>query len=512
MEKCRYYEVCGLEIRNDIESFCILHSTNPKKNQQAFKTALDTHRQRKDHSCDFRWMVFPGETDCRTDTFPQIAYFDNTTFHGNVSFEHAIFVENANFNETTFNGDANFTGAKFAQAVDFVRSTFNKAAEFVGAEFDKSATFCDAKFAGGAFFGEVAFSQESDFLRVIFTGNANFSDARFLKQAAFPWAMFNGYATFEKTVFSEGVDLSDSTFAKDADFFEAIFNGVPVFARASFTGAADFRSAQFSDQSYFGAAMFKQGGDFSHALFSKTVNFTDARFSGPTYFSPGFKQEAIFEQIVSEPKDSLRFISADLSRCRFLGTDVRKLYFLDVRWASIGGRDGVYDEVIRLQPGEQRQWAQIEELYRQLKQNYEERRDYERAGHFHVGEKEMRLRNPSTRIDLRILLALYKGISGYGENYRRPFFWLVVLLLITSGTALVHGLTMKTGTTTTTLLPNSLSDWRWALLYGLETIFHLPSQDFVPQGFGRVIRTTASILGPVLIALFGLALRQRLKR
>jgi hypothetical protein len=141
--------------------------------------------------------------------------------------------------------------------------------------------------------------------------------------------------------------------------------------------------------------------------------------------------------------DALRFIEADLSRCRFLGTDVRKVGFIGVLWVQIGSRDGICDEIEPSGPGKEHPLALTEELYRQLKQNYEERRDYERAGHFHVGEKEMRLRNPATRLDLRILLALYKGISGYGENYRRPLFWLLVLLLLTSATALVHGLSIK---------------------------------------------------------------------
>lgn len=112
-----------------------------------------------------------------------------------------------------------------------------------------------------------------------------------------------------------------------------------------------------------------------------------------------------------------------------------------------------------------------------------------------------------------VLLALYKCVSGYGENYRRPLLWLLILWLYTSSSLLVGGLTKQTGNESLFLSFNSLPDWGWALLYGLETIFHLPTNDFAPEGlFGRIIHALASILGPVLIALFGLALRQRLKR
>ena len=65
-----------------------------------------------------------------------------------------------------------------------------------------------------------------------------------------------------------------------------------------------------------------------------------------------------------------------------------------MKWPEIGGRFRVYDEDVELSDGETRPWALIEQLYRQLKQNYEDRRDYERARDFHYGEEEMRRKNP----------------------------------------------------------------------------------------------------------------------
>ena len=205
---------------------------------------------------------------------------------------------------------------------------------------------------------------------------------------------------------------------------------------------------------------------------------------------------------------ALRFIQVNFKQCRFIGTDVRKFQFVGVRWPRIGGRCGVYDEIV-CEPSRR---PHVEELYRQLKQNYEDRRDYERAGDFHIGEKEMRLWNPDTRLDLRIALLIYKSLSEYGENYRRPLLGLILLWLFTSLTVPCIGLAMKSENAVIVLSPISQSDFGWALLYGFQAIFHITGKEFMPHGFAWMIHMIASILGPILIALAGLALRQRLKR
>src|SRR5207247_7719253 len=97
---------------------------------------------------------------------------------------------------------------------------------------------------------------------------------------------------------------------------------------------------------------------------------------------------------------------ADLRRCKFQDTDVREVELTAIKWPKIGNRVVVYDEIapppdfenfkIDVSVAEFRVQSlfRIERLYRQLKQNYQERGDHERVRDFHYGEKEMRRRNP----------------------------------------------------------------------------------------------------------------------
>ena len=483
MGKCKHYQICGLEDGLQPDGYlCILHSDEPNKSQRAFNEAFEAHRQREKGSSNFGQFVFPYQIDFSRVAFSERANFLRAVFKDGAIFDQAVFGKGANFTLSEFLGDASFADVNFAETAWFIKTHFLGTVDFWDANFSR-AHFSGAKFEKDAHFGLATFSEAVRFEKTQFKAETNFSDVS-----------FNGIVLFRDVMFSENISFSRARFLE----------------RVAFSGVIFRKDADFS------GAIFSKEGEFLGTVFNEVADFTATRFIGPTVFTainrePLFLGEARFIKAISE-RDALTFLEVDLSRCRFLGADVRKVQFIGALWARIGSRDGVYDEIAPLEPGQQRPWTQLEELDRELKQNYEDRRDYERAGHFHIGEKEMRLRNPRTRIDLRVLLAIYKGLSGYGENYRRPLLWLFLLLFLTSSSALIHGLTVNLGKNSILLSPNSVRDWGWALLYGFDTIFHLPANQFTTVGLGRIINSFSQVLGPVLIALFGFALRQRLKR
>ena len=487
MGKCKHSTVCGLEDASQPDDYlCILHSNDPDKNRHAFETALNVHRQTKKRTTNFSHMVFPYEIDFTATRFSERADFEYAQFTQGVRFDKAVFVTGASFARCEFLGDTSFMETMLAETAWFNKTHFKGEANFWGAKFSR-ANFSGAKFEKNSDFGSTTFSDNALFHLTEFRGEAHFTDAT-----------FNGSVVFSDMIFSESTLFTLTRFEAPVMFSSVIFKGLADFEGCVFTKDGEFRETDFFD----------------------VANFRDSKFFGSISFtatgaSPVFHGAATFEYASCSSGDSLRLIGTDLRRCKFLGAEVRKFYFIGVNWPRIGrfgGRHGVFDEIAPNDTGDQRRWALIEDLYRQLKQNYEDRRDYERAGGFHIGEKEMRLRNPRTPLGLRFLLAIYKGISGYGEKCGRPVFWLLVLLLMTSSAAVIYELTLEIGRSRLALSPQKLGDWGWAILYGIETMVHLPAKGFAASGYGRVISTFASILGPVLIALFGFALRQRLKR
>ncbi len=218
-----------------------------------------------------------------------------------------------------------------------------------------------------------------------------------------------------------------------------------------------------------------------------------------------------FRWVILEPLDVLVMRDADLRKCQFLGTDLRKAEITGATWPEWGGRFGVYDERCSIPMDETREWSHIERLYRELKQNYEDRRDFERARAFHYGEKEMRRINPRTPRGYRwFLLWPYWLVSGYGERCLRPLLWALIFVAIFTACYFWGGLLGAGKQTNMASDPTSFLD---VALYSLRTMLLLKPDEFVCIGFwGKLINTLQSVAGPLLVGLFALAVRQRLKR
>jgi hypothetical protein len=336
-------------------------------------------------------------------------------------------------------------------------------------------------------------------------------------------------------VFPDLVDFSHTTFTQEAFFAGAIFTQEASFTGATFIQRANFTGATFTQRVYFARTTFTQTANFSHTTFMSEANFQEARFTGEIWLRgsrfhgrvlftgrledgqtvPIFSeaQAVDFRDVVFGASDVI-FRHADLRTCRFLNTDLRQVSLADITWARTGQRQCLYDEIAPLTPEGTLPWGQLEQLYRQLKRNYEEQRDYERAGHFHYGEKEMRRKNPKTSLGHRFLLWLYWLISGYGERIWKPLvaagFVLVAFMLV----YLCYRLTpTKPSTSIHPLALNNIVTWGEALVYSFRVMTLQKPQDFVLSGsLIKLIYTLQSFIGPLLIGLLALAVRQRLKR
>ena len=202
--------------------------------------------------------------------------------------------------------------------------------------------------------------------------------------------------------------------------------------------------------------------------------------------------------------------------------------------------------------GNPRNYRVLEELYQKLKRNYDDQADYRTAGDFHYGELEvMRLRSHRKNRVLRRLhtylglVAWYKYISEYGENYLRPgLLWLPVTLLLFTFLYPVGGLDHEGKTAWTATLPLGLaasySPYQetlsyWHPLYEVgdnRTLLHAQLDLLIDSGItsievatfqknvsyppsyrsGRVLTLLEQLVTSTLTALFLLAIRRQFKR
>jgi len=500
-------------------------------------------------TANFNNAKFAGAADFREGNFRYKANFDNAKFNGEADFRGVEFQEVANFGKATFAEEASFRGAKFTNRADFYGAIFAKKASFCEAAFNEGTDFSYAKFTNEADFTKTLFANETDFIQAAFNEGTDFSYAKFTKDVSFSGATFTKKAQFNWATFTKDVDFGvakftetayfvEATFTGEGNFFETLFIGVATFAGAKFTNRAVFYGAIFDKEASFGDAMFMRGASFEGTIFRRKAHFSNSHLFGRTLFigskdARGKTYNFIFsnctvflKNLNINPTNVIIFRDADLSQCLFQGTRVDKIEFTGVKWTKLSGklgysRTGVYDEKVLLDSIKNKKktknkdkddfgWEHVERVYRDLKTNHKESGDHERAGDFHYGEKEMRRRNPRAPLMHRFFLNLYRILSGYGERYLRPLGWVFGLLIVCTIGYMFLGIAPKDGA------PFGIANtecWFKVGLYSLQVMTLQRPTELQPIGvWSTAIKTFQSIVGPIILGLFALALRQRLKR
>jgi hypothetical protein len=164
--------------------------------------------------------------------------------------------------------------------------------------------------------------EDFDFREVYFPGPVSFSRQKFKTVANFHGAKFAGWADFRETEFLEKADFSSARFAQAALFEKARFAGQVLLKDTEIAGEADFRNASFDAPAIFLGIneQWQTTGRLPLIAYFQNLNFG--------------------------PQGGLRFQDLSLGLASFLGTDMRRLEFHNVRWYPYQGRQVIYDEIL----------------------------------------------------------------------------------------------------------------------------------------------------------------------
>jgi len=508
----------------------------------------------------FARVIFEQQPDFNSVTFSRRAIFIGANFLQGVDFSESLFQGEANFARARFEGTGDFMGTQFSGPVVFRACKFCREALFVGAAFHDRICFLRSTFEGDADFEAVAFSGRLEFMDARFEGEASFKSSGFAGRADFSGVLFMQVAEFADAKFVQASEFFYATFEKGACFREAKFTQAADFIGATFAQAADFREAEFAEASDFTGAIFKRAADFTGATFKEAADFSHTTFTDVAAFGGAvFKQAANFRRTIFRedggPKpgpvfglavfgkpEAVLFYQTYLGQALFHNCDASKFTFSDVRWRHReNGKRLVFEEGADLPANggaglhpregspDERNYGLIAELYQQLKKNYDDRRDYWTAGDWHYGEMEMkRLASPRRNRVVRWvhrnlgLVAWYKYVSEYGENYVLPALWLLVLLLAFALIYPLAGLTpgATVARTAATSLEQGSAQVGLAEAYagpGIMTTvgvaFFQRDLAYVPSyPWGRLLSWFQLLLTYTLVALFLLALRRQFRR
>lgn len=506
-------KVCGRQLYG--AGACIFHACNEDKNSDLFQEKLNEMLQDPSSEIyDFTKFIFPARV-----VFPEVfakpAYFSEAVFRGSALFGNRTFRDYADFREVVFEGDADFMNAKFECGARFWRGTFAQDANFRNIRVEGQSVFDEVVFRGGTCFnganlkevefGNSDFQQAADFRDMAFGGDANFHGAKFKGWVSFLSAAFYAGAYFSATIFEKKTIFLDSTFCGRANFWRAVFGDEAWFGSSAFQYVLEEDSMLVSHR----MSLALEVESLNNTSFQKDVDFTAVTFSKPS--------KVYFQKI-------------DLSRFRFLQTDLREVHFSDEQWGKARGRISVYDEIGGVPHSDKLDYPLIAQIYKRLRANYETNLRYSEAGDFYIGEMEM-TRRAERSVFKKLPLLFYKVISNYGESYYRPLCWIAVILLLFPLLFMFAGIqpaTSDPGTSSGQVIIYELDfsslesvaptwdefgDYYTCFLYSMSVFSFIRDKKYTTtNNGGHTIFVAESILGPITLAFFLLALRRRFKR
>ncbi len=352
-----------------------------------------------------------------------------------------------------------------------------------------------------------------DLSGTIFEGDISFQFNK-VPKISFKEATFNGMTDFAGVHFSKGVSFNRVNFKGKTHFLGAQFSGKINFVKTTFFEEINFNKVTFSKTPYFTRATFNRDVNFIWSEFSSGVYFFRATFCAETYFrGMTFKKEGsiVFLNI----KEGIKLEGVNLEKVSFIGTDLRKIDFINCKWPKEkNGRHILYDEIkiFRNKNGKDisNKIEKVEILYRQLKQKYKAEHNEFKVSNWHYGEKEMQRKRSTWKGFSFYLLHLYRLSSGYGERPVRAGIVLFLLIIVISAFLGLTGIK--------SIDDNSIIEIKkWSDILNMDylkaTIEYATFESkpiFIPENW--FLKIAAKLLIPLQAALFALALRNRFRR
>lgn len=417
---------------------------------------------------------------------------------GRISFEQATFVDATDFNDVTFRGNASFDGAKFEQSVGFANCDFYGGVTFRGAEFHDLLTLGRPMFGRGASFELASFADPVVLGPVYGLGSLGFDRATFagsvtvdadVPEISFVGTRFGGATTLRLQ--SANVWLDAATLADTVTVVSAEIPPHPTHENLhsphseALIGTTSIGSLRGVDA----AKLVLSGVDLSRCRFAGAYNLDRIRIEGRCAFA-----------------ETPRGV-----RCRRGWPPVwwwtrRQTIIEEHRWRSrSGGRPEGWMAEYPVRPQSSAGWRQpthperLSAIYRQLRKAFEDAKNEPGAADFYFGETDMRRKSPSTPRSERFVLTLYWLLSGYGLRASRALLALAALVAVTTWLLVTHGLAAADAST------------EQALRSALNAVV-FRSDDAALTTSGTYVEMVARVLGPILLALAALSVRNRVKR
>jgi uncharacterized protein YjbI with pentapeptide repeats len=371
-------------------------------------------------------------------------------------------------------------------------------------DFNSDVSFISARFLDQAHFTAVKFTNVK-FFYTVFEDSANFDHCLFIGQTNFGLTKFNDSGNFSYTQF-DSAEFSNLNFERNTTtFFNAEFKNRVRFVNVNFNSRIIFRDIVLNEDSDFLFVCFNGNTDFGYARFKKRVLFDGVmgkvNLDMINCGEHSYKSISIEKKYLSTPpricfKNSIfnrecYISSVDLKDVTFDLCDVSNLTFIRCVWIISNGR------LITNEEG--RELIDLEEHYRQLKRNFDDRKDWEKSGLAYVSEMEIRKMRlyKEKKYYQWFIYWFYGFFGGYTQDFKKPVISIAGLISIS--TLIFYFIDFN-------IVHSIQRSFKGALPYieiGIQKPF---------SNYWLIIKNIETVLGGTFLTFFILAIRKRFKQ
>jgi uncharacterized protein YjbI with pentapeptide repeats len=501
------------------------------------------------------------------------ANFHDAQFSGHASFEGTRFNGAANFTNAQFDVAA-FDNAHFSQTAWFEATQFRMHASFAEAQFTDEAVFSGARFGLVAIFTNANFGRQVRFDFAEFGGLATFYNVRFRGIVGFSGVQFHGLAGFDGAGFQQAGTFGPLLAEDHLDLSRAVFEGTVLLEMTG--GKLSIVGARFNESASFRLRYAALMLDMTVFAKPSVVAYAKSPFArrdpeSSVYFSCFNEAPVESIDVASRPR-LLSLGGVDASTLTLSDLDLRACVFEDAqhldqiriegappfadppRGWRLGGVEGkglpVWHWTRRQTLAEEHTWRanvslptspsgrlhpkqagwyppacrlpdwvaerlnlrvrphlgpeHLASTYRALRKAFEDDKNEPGAADFYYGEMEMRRLNPRTPWPERVILFLYWLVSGYSLRGLRALAWLGVA--VAGLAALLQVIGFNGGD----------PSFRDAVIYTAQATISIPSSNKALTEHiswaGETLRIALRLIGPLLLGLALLSVRNRVKR
>jgi hypothetical protein len=480
---CKYNDVCVLAATSPPQQpeYCILHDP-AGKNRRAFDQAIHNHFVAG--RCDLHQVRFPQGGGTYT--------FTGKVFPRTLDLTDAVCLPHLEFQNCQFQGGLLFSAGQFGH-ITFQEGAINGAFRFDLPNFGSSLSFRSIAIHGPFTLNVTSVHLSANEFKVHGTFSVT---ARTVAELH-----------LGRTELLDGFSLRAEQVQESRHLQLVILHGVLDWRESTIDGDLHLEHLTLEPGASIdlsGSTLLNGLAFFRRGALPEGIRLDGTNIRGNVLLEAPFgasRLRVIAEDHPPRFAGIVTLKNVDLSECRLLGNTFPRFDISNIAWARRFGRSVLYDEVELRASGDFSALASLREANQWLKQEYQRLGDHVRSGDFHYAEMEAKRRESGWPWRTASWASLYWLVSGYGTDPWRAFGILVILIL---GSAMGYW----------AMRPDAFDySFPEALLFSVRvTLLQRPEMLDAFTFWERLLHTLEGVLGPVQLALFGLALRMRLRR